>query len=214
MDAGDEEGEVGARDGGCEAGADDAERGDLDRAPAVTVDENPVEEDVAEVRGDEGEGDGADVIEGLQVAAEGEVEEEGWCSPVEGVEEADGAFHDLRVDGHAAHADRGELDEAEENRCEDGREDEAVVEPAVRFFEATGSVGLREVGIEREQDAGDAEGQGVVEDLAEGGGGDVDGRVRHVADHDGVDDAHGHPAELGGDERESEGEDGPDLLPY
>ena len=62
------------------------------------------------------------------------------------------------------------------------------------------------------EDAGDAEGEGVVEDLAEGGGGDGDGGIGHVADHDGVDDAHGHPAEFGEDEREGEGEHGPDLL--
>ena len=104
------------------------------------------------------------------------------------------------------------LDDAAERGGEDGGEDEAVVEPAVGFVVAAGAVGLGEEGVEREQDAGDAEGEGVVEDLTERGGGDVDGRVGHVADHDGVDDAHGHPAELGGDEREGEGEDGADLL--
>ncbi len=38
------------------------------------------------------------------------------------------------------------------------------------------------------------------------------GRVGHVSDHDGVDDAHGHPADLGEDERKGEREHGTDLL--
>ena len=45
-------------------------------------------------------------------------------------------------------------------------------EPAVGLVEAAGAVGLGEVGVEAEEDAGDAEGDGVVEDLAEGAGGD------------------------------------------
>ena len=64
----------------------------MDWSPDVAVDQEPVEEDVEEVRGDESEGDGADVVEGLQVAAQGEVEEERGRSPVEGAEEADGAL--------------------------------------------------------------------------------------------------------------------------
>ena len=48
-------------------------------------------------------------------------------------------------------------------------------------------------------------GDGVVDDLGEGGGGDGDGRVGQVADHDGVDEGHEHPAELGEDEGEGEG---------
>ena len=85
-------------------------------------------------------------------------------------------------------------------------------EPAIGFVEAPGTVGLGEVGVEAEEYTGDAEGDGVVEDLAEGGGGDGEGGVGHVSDHDGVDDAHGHPAEFGEDEREGEREHGSELL--
>ena len=85
-------------------------------------------------------------------------------------------------------------------------------EPAVGLVVAACSVGLREIGVEREQDSGDTEGDGVVEDLSEGGGGDVEGGVLHVPDHHGVDDAHGHPAELGWMSGQGEREDGSDLL--
>ena len=84
-------------------------------------------------------------------------------------------------------------------------------EPAVGFVETACAVGLGEVGVEAEEDAGDAEGDGVVEDLAEGGGGDGQGGVGHVSDHDGVDDAHRHPADFGEDEREGEREHRTDL---
>src|SRR6266496_1764918 len=140
----------------------------------MTVDEKPVAEDVAEVRGDEREGDGTDVVEGLQVAAQGEVEEEGWGSPVEGSEEGDGAEEHPVVDGQAHHDDGREADE----------------------------------------DSGDAEAEGVVEDLSEGGGGDGERGVGHVADHHGVDDAHRHPAEFSEDEGKGEREHRPDLLAY
>ena len=166
----------------------------MDGSPGMTVDEEPVAEDVEEVRGDEGDGDGADVVEGLQVAAEGEVEEEDGRSPVEGAEEGYGAEDDLMVDGQADHGDGREGDEAHEDCGEDGGEDEAVEEPAVGFVVAACSVGLGEVGVEAEEDASDAEAEGVVEDLSEGSGGDGEGGVGHVADHHGVDDAHRHPA--------------------
>ncbi len=84
-------------------------------------------------------------------------------------------------------------------------------EPAVGLVEAACAVGLGEVGVEAEEDAGDAEGDGVVEDLAESAGGDGKGGVGHVSDHDGVDDAHGHPADFGQDERKGEREHGSDL---
>ncbi len=191
---GDEEGEVGAGDGGGEAGAGDSESGDVDGSPGVTVDEEPVAEDVDEVGGDEGDRDGTDVVEGLQVAAQGEVEEEDRRSPVEGAEEGCGAEEDLMVDGQAHHREGREGDESHEDCGEDGGEDEAVEEPAVGLVEFACAVGLGDVGVEAEKDAGDAEAEGVVEDLAESSGGDVEGWVGHVADHHGVDDAHRHPA--------------------
>ena len=109
------EGEVGARE--MEVASPEPtipSAGILDGSPAVSVDQDPVEEGVTEVGGDQGEGDGTDVIEGLQVAAQGEVEKQCWGSPVEGVEETDGSFHHLRVDRHAAHTERGELDQPKE----------------------------------------------------------------------------------------------------
>ena len=71
---GHERGEVQARDGGGEAGAVDAEGRDLDWAPVVAVDQEPVDGGVDEVGRDERPGDGLDVVEGLQVAAEDEGE--------------------------------------------------------------------------------------------------------------------------------------------
>jgi len=184
----------------------------VDGPPGVAVDEEPVADEVEEVRGNEGGGDGTDVVEGLEVAAEGEVEEERRGSPVEGAEEGDGSGEDLMVDGEAEHDQGCRGDDGHEDGSEGCGEQEAVVEPAVGFVEMARSVGLGEVGVEAEKDSGDAEGEGVVEDLSESCGGDGESRVRHVADHDGVHDAHRHPAELGCDERQGEGEHRADLL--
>jgi hypothetical protein len=110
------------------------------------------------------------------------------------------------------HDDWGEDDDEDEGEGEPGGEEKAVEEPAVGLVEAACAVGLGEIGVEAEEDAGDAEGDGVVEDLAEGGGGDGERGVGHVSDHDGVDDAHGHPADFGEDERQGEREHRTNLV--
>src|SRR3984893_2363519 len=177
----------------------------------MTVDEEPVADGVDDVGADERDGDGTDVVEGLQVAAEGEVEEERGGAVVERAEEGDGASEDFVVDGEAEHHGWGADDDEDQGDGEAGGEEEGVGGPAVGLVEAACAVGLGEVSIEAEEDAGDVEGDGVVEDLAEGGGGDGEGGVGHVSDHDGVDDAHGHPADFGEDEREGEREHRTDL---
>ena len=84
-------------------------------------------------------------------------------------------------------------------------------EPAIGLVETACAVGLGEIGVEAEEDAGDTKGDGAVEDLAESAGGDGERGVGHVSDHDGVDDAHRHPAEFGEDERDCKREHGTDL---
>ena len=67
-----------------------------------------------------------------------------------------------------------------------------------------GAEGLGDEGVEAEEDAADAEAEGVEDDLGEGGGAHGEGGVGQVAEHDGVDQRHGDPAELAGDERQSQ----------
>jgi hypothetical protein len=106
-----EEREIAAGEGGREAGSGDSEGWDVDGAPGVAEDEEPVADDVDEVGGDECPGDGADVVEGLEVATEGEVEEERWSAVVEGFEKGDGAGDDVVVDGEAEHEGWSEDDD-------------------------------------------------------------------------------------------------------
>jgi len=63
-------GEIGARDGGGDARANDAEHGET----PVAEDEEIVSEEIDEIGGDEGEGYGADQVHALEGASEGEVE--------------------------------------------------------------------------------------------------------------------------------------------
>ncbi len=53
-----------------------------------------------------------------------------------------------------------------------------------------------------------------VQNLAKGCRGDGKSGVGHVTDHDGVDDAHRHPTELGEDKRQGQGEHGTNLAAY
>ena len=68
----------------------------MDWSPGVAVDEEPVADDVAKIRRDERGGDPSDVVEGLQVASQGEVEEERGGAVVESAEEGDRSGEDLR----------------------------------------------------------------------------------------------------------------------
>jgi len=115
--------------------------------------------------------------------------------------------------------------EAEEERGRDGEDcdkeggeseghDEAVEEPAIRFGVFLGAEGLGDEGIEAEEDAADAEAEGVEEDLGEGGGAHGESGVGQVAEHDGVDQRHGDPSELAGDERQSQVDERRELAAY
>ena len=110
----------------------------------------------------------------------------------------------LRIDG-------AEGEDGDEERAEGEGEDETVEEPAVGGGDFFGAEGLGDEGVEAEEDAADAEGEGVEDDLGECGGGHGDGGVREAADHAGVDDGHGHPAELAGDEGRGEPEERREL---
>ena len=84
-------------------------------------------------------------------------------------------------------------------------------EPAVGGLDLFGAEGLGDEGVEAEKDAADAEGEGVKDDLRQCRRGHGGGRVREAADHAGVDDGHGHPAELAGDEGRGEPEERREL---
>jgi len=89
-----------------------------------------------------------------------------------------------------------------------------VEEPAVGFLLFFGAEGLGDEGVEAEQDTADSEAEGVEEDLREGGGAHGESRVGQMAEHDGVDQRHGDPAELAGDERQSQVDERRELAAY
>jgi hypothetical protein len=100
----------------------------------------------------------------------------------------------------------GEGEDADEEGGEGYGHEEAVDEPAVGGVALVGTEGLGDEAVETEEDAGDAEAEGVVEVRGEGGGAHGEGGVGEMAEHDGVDQRHGDPAELAGDERQGEAE--------
>jgi hypothetical protein len=105
-----------------------------------------------------------------------------------------------------------------EDGDEQGREcdchDEAVEEPAIGFGVLFGAEGLGYEGVEAEEDAADSEAEGVEDDLGEGGGAHGESGVGQVTEHDGVDQRHGDPAELAGDERQSQVDERRQLAAY
>ena len=76
--------------------------------------------------------------------------------------------------------------------------------------EAAGAPGLRDEGVKAEEKADAEEGGRVVDGVAEADG--ADGVGSETADHDEVDDGHGHPAELGEDDGNGEGEESAEFF--
>jgi hypothetical protein len=99
---------------------------------------------------------------------------------------------------------RGDGEDGDEERGKSYGHDDAVEEPAIGFVLLFGAEGLGDEGVETEEDAADAETEGIEEDLSECGGAHGDGGVGEMAEHDGVDQRHGDPAKLAGDERQGE----------
>src|SRR5215472_5661323 len=99
--------------------------------PVVAVDEDPVADEVDEVGGDQREGNGLGVVRGLQIAAQGEVEQQRDDAPVETVECGDGLREDGAVDWHAVEDGGAEGEDDDEQQAEREGENESVEEPAV-----------------------------------------------------------------------------------
>ena len=75
-------------------------------------------------------------------------------------------------------------------------------------FAFAGAKGLRDEGVEADQESAAEKGQDVEQVGADADGADGAGAVRQVADHDGVHYAHAHPADFGKNQRQSEPDSG------
>ena len=93
----------------------------------------------------------------------------------------------------------------------DGGQHAPVDEPATTFVEAPRPERLGDEGVESEQQAHPEDGQGHEQAGSETDGADR-GRAKG-SDHEGVDHAHGHPAELRKDDRAGQAEHPPSVIP-
>ena len=138
----------------------------------VAVDEDPVEGEVDEVGGDEGEGDGADLAYSLKIAAESAIDQQGEGAPVEDADIGAGEGGDGGVDAAAGEDQlRGEHGEHQQRR-EGERDVDGLGEGAVAVVEAASAPGLRDEGVETEEQADAEEGRRVVDGVAEADGAD------------------------------------------
>ena len=103
-------------------------------------------------------------------------------------------MEDVGVDGEAGEEQGCGQDEGAEERGEEDGHEEAVEEPVVGGGLVVFAEGLGDEGVEREEDAAYAEGEGVEEDLGEGAGGEGEGGAGRAAEHGCVDDGHRDPA--------------------
>jgi len=85
---------------------------------------------------------------------------------------------------------------------------DAIDEGAMTIFAMAGTEGLRDQGIESNENSFGEKGKDDEETGSDADGADGLGGVGEAPDHHGVDDHHTHPADLGEDEREGEAEGG------
>jgi len=198
------ESKVGAGNGRGPAGAGDAEGGEAELAK----DEDVVAEEVDEVGGDQGEGDGANYVHALEGAADGEVEQQREEADGEGAHVGEGKDRDLGVNAHAPEVER----EVPDGDGEDGRERKAEVDAvdkgAMAVLAMAGAEGLGDEGIESDEKTFTEEGEDDEDAGADADGTNGLGAIGEAADHHGVHDDHAHPAEFGENEREGKAKRG------
>jgi len=186
-------GEVGARDSGGPTGAGDTKG----RHAEFAEDEDVVAEEVDEIGGDEGEGNGANHVHALEGAANGEVEKEREKASAEGVHVGNGEDDDAGVDAHAMEVEREIPDGKEEKGKDRKAEVNAVDEGAVAVFAMAGTEGLGDEGVEADEKTLTEKGKDDEDAGADADGANGLGAVGEAADHHGVHDDHAHPADLG-----------------
>jgi len=199
--------EVRTRNAGGNAGTGDAVGGES----PLAVDQEVVAEKVDEIRSDESEGNGADHVHALKRAPDGEEETqrehaEGQSAHVGGGEGSDGVS-----DADGLEVTREDPDRDGEERGDRETEIDPVDEGTVAVFTPASAESLRDEGIEADEDAFGEESEDDEEARRNADGADGFSGVRKAADHHGVDNGHGHPADLGEDEGKGEAEGGAEF---
>jgi hypothetical protein len=131
----------------------------------------------------------------LEIAAEGGVEHEGERAPTDGAQVAHGLLAERIVDADLAHYGVHGPGDGGDGRAEKEAGDDAGGKPGAAFVAVAAAEGLGNESIEAEQHAEAEDGEGVIEPVAKSDGAEHEAAC--LAGHEGIDDAHAHPAELG-----------------
>src|SRR5579883_1606835 len=199
--------QIDSREDGGESGTLNAHPGSAEAA----INKDPVSAGVDEIGRDERPGDGADVVNSLQVTPKNSIEEQERQAPDQNLDEAGGLTDDGRFDAYRSQQRSTADDQRHERQREAGREDEAGAHSPARFRHIARSIGMRDESVETRHEAEPEDRKRVKQRAADAGGADGERAVRQAADHDGVDDAHGHPAEFSESERQGDPQHGADI---
>ena len=172
--------------------------------------QQPVDDDVHEVGRDQHHHDRPHPVGGLQVAAQRRIEQERERAPGDDAEVGRGHAEHRRVQTPRGHEVHEFPRDRHHRRRRDHREPEAVAQPAMALVAGARPVGLRHKGIEPEQQTHPENRERDEHRATEADS--ADRLRRHASDHDGVDHAHHHPAELGDHDRPRQREHGSELV--
>ena len=177
----------------------------------MTVNQRPVADRVDDVGGDEREHHRPHQTDRLQIAARGGVDEQRQQRQPQHVEVAADDGDDGRVHAEPVEPAALQPQQAGERHRGEQSEPQALPQPAPAGVVIAGAEGLRDDRVEAEQDPHAAGDQGEEQDAGEADA--ADGFRPERADHQRVDDAHRHPADLGQDDRPGEAPERPELAP-
>ena len=166
----------------------------------MSVDQRPIADQIHKIGGDEREHDRKHDVDRLQITAERKVGEQRQRAPIERAQERAHRLYQFRADSETVHQRRPKRYGQHEDWSQREGEKQPVHQRESCVIEIFATVGMRDESIESQQQAAAKDRDAVIKALAQPGGPDGYGTVGQPSHHDGVDDAHAHPADLGDDE--------------
>ena len=178
--------------------------------PPVSIYQDPVCGHVYQVRRDEREHYGLHQIHSLEIAAEGEIEQQGKGAPADGVQKRHSLPQNGGVDAERAQNRNARPRHDHERGTHDRNEVYGVQQRYVAALDVTGAECLRDNGIKAKHHPAAYDHDGVEPDAAQANG--AHGLRADAADHHRIHEAHAHPAEFGQHDWASQPQHGPQFV--
>ncbi len=196
-----------------DAGGPPAARHSHCRQTKMPVDERPVPCHVDQIGRHQREHHRRHDSHGLQVAAQNEVEREGQRAPHQRFQEWDGLRHQSGRQPKIGKQRQEHQDESHQQRRQRTYQVQRVPHCAMTLLQFAGAIGLSYQRVHTEHGAAPEYTDGVEQRRSQTRGPYGRGTVGKAADHHGIGESHGQPAQLREGQRSRQTQHRPELLP-